>query len=168
MRRARFDLDAIKRAATVPSVLRAHGHSGMRRGACPIHGGDNRSAFACDDERWHCWTNCGGGDVIALVEKLRGCSFVEATTWLAVFLGLTLPEDGPLVVDTFPDVETPARAAMLAEIADEWHRKLDLIDRLHEELDWLDLRWKQARGSTHAVVGAFLQALAKENPGAAA
>lgn len=168
MRRQRFDLGAIKRGATVPSVLIAHGHSGARRGPCPIHGGDNRSAFACDDERWHCWTQCGGGDVIALVEKLRGCSFVEATTWLAVFLGLSVPADGPLVVDTFPDIEQHARAAMLGGIAAEWHAKLDELGRLHEELDWLDLRWKQARGSTHAVVAAFLQALAKENPSAAA
>jgi len=79
-----------------------------------------------------------------------------------------MPSDGPLVVDTFPDVEQHARAAMLGEIAAEWHAKIEELDRLHEELDWLDLRWKQARGSSHAVVAAFLQALAKENPSAAA
>lgn len=165
MRRARFNLEAIKRAATVPSVLAAHGVSPARRGCCPIHGGDNRSAFACDDERWHCFTQCGGGDVIALVQRLRGCTFVEATTWLSVFVGLTLPgEVDALVVDTFPNIEPDARAAMLGEIAKEWHLKLDELDDLHEQLDWLDLRWKQARGSTTATVAAFMQALAKERP----
>jgi phage/plasmid primase-like uncharacterized protein len=161
MKRERFDLDAIKRAISVPSVLAAHGLPAARRGACPIHGGDNRSAFVCDDERWHCWTQCGGGDVIALVEKLHGFSFVEATTWLATLAGLKLPGDTPIALDAFPDVEVPARAAMLAEVSGEWHAKLDELNRLHEELDWLDLRWKEARGGTSALVAAFMRAIAK-------
>lgn len=42
--------------------------------ACPLHGGDNETAFSIYFDKgrwkWHCFTgNCGGGDVITFVEK---------------------------------------------------------------------------------------------------
>lgn len=44
-------------------------------GPCPLHSPDpnavDSTSFACNDEAWVC-TNCGGGDVIALVARRHG------------------------------------------------------------------------------------------------
>lgn len=61
------------------------------RGPCPIHGGDNLSAFMIkykDDNgpcfRWDCYTKCGrGGDVIDLVMCRLNIVFTDAVFWLA-------------------------------------------------------------------------------------
>lgn len=58
------------------------------RGNCPLHGGDNSSAFAIfisqdGTERWHCFSNdCGGGDAINFVEKWKGINFLDAYKYL--------------------------------------------------------------------------------------
>jgi DNA primase len=55
-------------------------------GPCPVHGGDNRSAFVVDCRRnlWHCFTGCGGGgDVIELVRRLDGVGYRQAALCLA-------------------------------------------------------------------------------------
>lgn len=41
-------------------------------------------AFRADLERgvWHCWTHCGGGDVVDLVRQIRGCDHAEAARYL--------------------------------------------------------------------------------------
>lgn len=158
-----IDIDAIKARVSVPAVLAAHFCRTERRTACPIHGGDNRSAFAHGENWFHCFTRCGGGDVIRLVELLRGCDFREAITWLATFAGI-LPHDGrtAIEIDTFPDLEPHARASMLAELAERWHRLVDQRDELDMQLDELDCEWRQARGSREAVVAAMLRALTLE------
>lgn len=54
-------------------------------GPCPVHGGDNRSAFSVDRERdlWFCFTRCqAGGDVIDLAWHLSGQSWPRAAHWL--------------------------------------------------------------------------------------
>lgn len=158
--RGRIDVDAIKSRCTVPAILAAHGHRLGRRGPCPIHGGDNRTAFAHGDEWWHCHTRCGGGDVIKLVQLLRNCTFREAATWLGSFAGL-LPYENvtEIEIDTFPDISVPARESMLADIAERWHRLVDQRDELDQQIDEADLEWRQARGSSGAVVAAMLGAL---------
>ncbi len=70
------------------------------RGACPLHKGDNRSAFSIysDDggrEHWHCYTDCNtGGDAIDFVRRWRGMDFIEAVKYLAEYAGLGLDELG--------------------------------------------------------------------------
>lgn len=49
-------------------------------GPCPVHGGDNPTAFRARLDRniWHCFTACGGGDVIDLVRRIEGCNHAQA------------------------------------------------------------------------------------------
>lgn len=45
------------------------------RGRCPVHGGDNPTAFKVDPDEglWHCKTRCDrGGDVVTLYQLLEG------------------------------------------------------------------------------------------------
>ena len=88
----RLDFDRLKARVSVGEVLSAYGldaglvRRGPRlRGRCPLHGGDNPTAFSVDDERglWHCFTACGGGDVVDLVGRLECCSPQQAARYLA-------------------------------------------------------------------------------------
>lgn len=54
-------------------------------GPCPIHGGDNPTAFVVDTQRqlWHCFTGCQkGGDIFDLVRAIDGLSFPAAMAYL--------------------------------------------------------------------------------------
>lgn len=66
----------------------------MIRSHCAIHGGNNPTAFAFNNDNglWFCHTNpeCGGGDIFTLVEKMEGISFVEATKWIANFFNIDI------------------------------------------------------------------------------
>lgn len=61
---------------------------GTIRCKCPVHGGNNPSAFYYNPEtyRWYCWTNnCHyefGGDWIGLVRGINNCSFGDAVKYL--------------------------------------------------------------------------------------
>lgn len=48
-------------------------------GPCPIHQGDNPTAFRVDLNKnvWHCFTHCGGGDIVELVRKIENCSYQQ-------------------------------------------------------------------------------------------
>ena len=55
--------------------------------ACPLHGGENTTAFSVYFQdgkwKWHCFTgNCGGGDGIEFVRKWQGLGFREACEWI--------------------------------------------------------------------------------------
>lgn len=69
------------------------------RSPCPLHGGDNRTAFAIFEEGgrqvWRCWTGCrspAAGDVITFVEAWRRCDFLEAVRFLAERAGFSADE----------------------------------------------------------------------------
>lgn len=82
----------IDRADLVQIATQAGAHlkyqSGEWRGCCPIHMGDNPSAFVIyqhgGKNKWKCYTRdeCGNGDVIDFVMKWRRCSFVDACRYL--------------------------------------------------------------------------------------
>jgi DNA primase catalytic core len=73
------------------------------RGCCPIHQGDNNTAFSIFQNGaggrwlWHCYTGCNaGGDALTFIRKLHNLDFVEAVKWLCDYermpfesLGLT-------------------------------------------------------------------------------
>lgn len=90
---APLDFADLKRRVSIGDVLAARGlMSGLRRrghrltGACPVHGGDNPTAFDVDLRKnlWNCFTGCGGGgDVIELVRRLDGVSHRDAARWLS-------------------------------------------------------------------------------------
>jgi DNA primase len=53
-------------------------------GPCPLHGGDNQTAFRVNLRRglWRCFTACGGGDQVDLIRKIERCSYSEAASHL--------------------------------------------------------------------------------------
>jgi DNA primase len=57
---------------------------GQLFGPCPLHGGDNKTAFRVHLGRglWRCFTACGGGDSIELIRKIEHCSYSEAARHL--------------------------------------------------------------------------------------
>jgi len=55
--------------------------------ACPLHGGDNTTAFSIYFDKgiwkWHCYTGrCGGGDGIEFVKVWQNLQFREACEWI--------------------------------------------------------------------------------------
>jgi hypothetical protein len=73
--------------------LESTGEDGRR--SCPIHGGTNPTSFReWQEGAWYCHSNpdCGGGDVIKLVEQVRGIGRLEARDWLAERLGVSRQE----------------------------------------------------------------------------
>jgi DNA primase len=74
------------------------------RAPCALHGGDNPTAFSMrlSSKRWKCFTRrCElslgdrpDNDIIALVQKAKRVSFVQALQYLAEFSGISLTEAG--------------------------------------------------------------------------
>lgn len=68
--------------------LRRRGHRLV--GPCPIHDGDNPSAFVVDCRRnlWHCFTRCqGGGDLVVLVRRLDRVDYDDVACRLLEIVG---------------------------------------------------------------------------------
>jgi DNA primase len=88
----------LKVHVSVETVLADHAAvGGLRRhgerlvGPCPIHHGDNPRAFVATTTLWHCFTRCGGGDVVELVRRLTGWDYQRIAGYLA-----TLAESAPV------------------------------------------------------------------------
>lgn len=70
------------------------------RARCPIHKGDNPTAFSIDWDPsgkyrpvWMCRTECGdNGDIFTLIQKIFDCTFIDAVNWLAKFVGMEAGE----------------------------------------------------------------------------
>lgn len=83
-----YDLRLLKRQVPIRHVLAAHGLlASLRRvgsaalvGPCPLHRGDNPTAFRVELNRglWNCLTACGGGDTVDLVCRILDCDYAEA------------------------------------------------------------------------------------------
>jgi DNA primase len=94
-----IDFSALKREVSIRDVLARYGllggllekKPGRLVGPCPIHGGKNGTSFKVDLEKnvFHCFSQCGGGNVLDLVMKLeRTGSIREAGEKLAEWFGL--------------------------------------------------------------------------------
>ena len=86
-----YDFKRLKSLISLDHILCAYGlTSRLRRrdhrlfGPCPLHNGDNPTAFRADLQRgiWHCFTSCGGGDAVALIRKIENCSYRDAARLL--------------------------------------------------------------------------------------
>jgi hypothetical protein len=87
-----FDIqEVLSKSDLLSYVERAGGQprgSGNRYScACPLHGGQNTTAFSIyfKDGKWlwNCFTGCGtGGDAIAFVEKWQNIDFRRACEWI--------------------------------------------------------------------------------------
>lgn len=84
----RHDFRALRQRVAIEDVLAARGLRLHRQGdrltgPCPIHGGDNPTAFVvnCRKNVWYCFSQCGrGGDVLELVRLLDRVSICDAAT----------------------------------------------------------------------------------------
>lgn len=92
----------MKARVQIPQMLTARGlDSGFRIsgprwvGPCPLHGGDNRTAFVVHTEKnvWFCFTRCGGGDSLDLAYRLCGRSWPLVARWLTQLAGQHPPAD---------------------------------------------------------------------------
>lgn len=111
----RRDLDAIKRANSIPAVAVAAGLKLIRTGnefkaCCPFHP-DRSPSFTIFDGglRWFCFGGCGSGDVFDFLARLHHVSLPEAADMLT---GGSLPSVyiAPLPADDLPDRADEARA----------------------------------------------------------
>jgi DNA primase len=83
-----IDFTALKHNVSIEDVLARYGMLGGLQekkpgrlvGPCPIHGGKNGTSFNVDVEKnvFHCFSECGGGNVLDLVMKVEKCSIREA------------------------------------------------------------------------------------------
>ncbi len=71
--------------------------SPRHRQRCPLHGGkDDNLTLDVHDGRlsFFCASHCGSGDVLSLIQQIRGCSFPEALREAADLAGVELAEPG--------------------------------------------------------------------------
>ena len=86
----RIDIDAIRRATPLPSIVAASvklTRAGNEyKGCCPFHE-DRSPSFTLYQKdarwRWQCFDGCGGGDEIDFVRRLHGVDWREAAERLA-------------------------------------------------------------------------------------
>jgi DNA primase len=90
----------INQHANIERVMNHYGFDRMTyehnaiRACCKIHGGDNPSSFYADSETnlWFCHTECGGGDMFTLVQRMDKCSFPQAVSHVASILGIDITD----------------------------------------------------------------------------
>ena len=88
-----MDYRLIKQFVSVPMVMESYGATPDPKGrcACPIHGGDNKTAFSIssDGQSWKCHTKCdAGGDIFTLVERMESMSSAESRSFIMDKWGL--------------------------------------------------------------------------------
>lgn len=106
-----FDFKYLKTKVSIDQVLAAYGLDvKLRRqnhslyGPCPLHGGDNPTAFHVHLKRglWRCFTACGGGDIVDLIRSIEKCSFAEAAHHLNRLMGYVKPSSHSLFYTSPP------------------------------------------------------------------
>lgn len=62
------------------------------RACCKIHEGNNPTSFVINEESglWYCHTNCGGGDVFTLSQKIDKVPFAKSVEIIAGILGINI------------------------------------------------------------------------------
>jgi len=91
----KIDVEDLKRGITIADILDDFGIKyRSNRCACPVHSGDNPTAFAFNKDTYYCHTQGCRGDVITLIQALRQTDFLGAMEYLARKNGviLNLPE----------------------------------------------------------------------------
>jgi len=95
--------------AALPSFQAILPHLRRGRGRCLLC--DSRTGFSASEQKgiWHCFACGDRGDKITLIQKMHGCTFKDALTYLGI-------DGGPL-----PKVESPYKRN---EHIREWANKL--------------------------------------------
>jgi DNA primase len=79
-----IDFQKIKESVSMADILTQYGIEGIRSdgsyvGKCPLHQGDNPTAFHANANVWHCFTGCSrGGSIIDFVARKEDLSIYEA------------------------------------------------------------------------------------------
>ena len=82
-----FNFKWLKSQINIQQVLAAYQLDGRLKhkndslyGPCPLHQGNNPTAFRVNLTRglWHCFTHCGGGDIVELVRHIENSSYQQA------------------------------------------------------------------------------------------
>jgi DNA primase len=101
------DFRAVKREVSMVQVLehynlmsQMHRNGDSITGACPIHGGQNQTAFRVSISKncWNCFSQCGcGGNVLDFVAKKEKVSLLRAANLLVEWFNLKIqsPENKP-------------------------------------------------------------------------
>ena len=66
----------------------------QHKALCPFHN-DHTPSMTFKKGMWKCWSGCGSGDNISLVQKVLGKNFVDACRWLADENNIILTEYEP-------------------------------------------------------------------------
>lgn len=91
-------LKDLKKQVGIGQVLEAYGlcdrlkhHGNQFIGPCPLHGGDNPTAFRVHLTRgiWNCFTSCGGGDTVELICNIEKCTKASAARILRYMIATT-------------------------------------------------------------------------------
>ena len=111
-------LKDLKKQLGIGRVLEAYGlcarlkqHGEQLIGACPLHGGDNPTAFRAHLARgiYNCFTACGGGDTVDLICKLEKCTKASAARIIRHMIACP-PISVPISTDSQPQGATTTRA----------------------------------------------------------
>ena len=73
----------------------------QHKALCPFHN-DHTPSMTFKKGKWKCWSGCGSGDNISLVQKVLGKNFVDACRWLA-------DENNIILTEYKPEEEKPAK-----------------------------------------------------------
>jgi CHC2 zinc finger len=91
-----FDFKWLKSRISIQQVLSAYQLDDRLKqkndtlcAPCPLHGGNNPTAFRVELNRglWHCFTHCGGGDIVELVRHIESSSYPQAARSLYRLIG---------------------------------------------------------------------------------
>ena len=140
-----IDFDSIKRVVSLSEILAKYVRVPNRtkyRIPCPIHGGDGYN-FAVDEEKglYHCFTNCGGGDVITLFAKLEGLTNIEAARRLSAEYRIRASSGSREFREVLNDTRSWEPKGPLPEIELPESSPLNAYRRFSfEAIGWFDLR----------------------------
>lgn len=150
-----FDVEAILRSASLIELAERAGakfrHVGNEwRSHCPLHGGDDPTAFAVYEkdgkELWQCFSGtCGGGDLISFVQVWQNKDFKGACAFLG---GDVLSDPAAMEKSARERHELAAQRAESARLEEEARRKELQREQRHlyyheHMLDWMRQAWIQ-------------------------
>ena len=82
-----MNIEEIKQVVSIKDIMNMYGiRLSNGRCSCPIHKGNNSTAFIVNEESnmWYCYTgSCGFGDIFEFVSKIENISFYESAKLIA-------------------------------------------------------------------------------------
>lgn len=126
--RPKIDFQELKARVSLEQVmqllqLNLKRSAGQFRGACPVHGGNDRTFVVTPNKGFYCWSVKEGGDQIAMYAHVRECNNYDAAVALSTHFRVSSP--APPAVE-----ETPAGGGM---------NRLDYLSTDHPVIEALGL-----------------------------